>query len=218
MDLALPLPLRGLIIGFTIAAAVGPITLLVIRRTIDHGGVYGFASGLGVATADATYGGIAAFGLTAITSVLVSSHTVLGIVGGAVIAVLGVRTMLARPTGPAADTERPGLAGAFGSIYALTMTNPLTIVLFAGVFAGIGLTAGSSGGDTEPGAVQPRFVDAAAVTLGVWAGSTLWWVLLCSVVAWLRGRVSTTALLWVNRISGAALLVFGIVAVVSALS
>ena len=205
MDLALPLPLRGLIIGFTIAAAVGPITLLVIRRTIDHGGVYGFASGLGVATADATYGGIAAFGLTAITSVLVSSHAVLGIVGGTVIAVLGVRTMLSRPSGPALDTERPGMAGAFASIYALTMTNPLTIVLFAGVFAGIGLAAGSS------------FVDAAALTLGVWAGSTLWWVLLCSVVAWVRGRVSTSALLWVNRISGAALVVFGIVAVVSAL-
>ena len=207
MDLvtALPLPLRGLVIGFTIAAAVGPITLLVIRRTIDHGGLYGFASGLGVATADATYGGIAAFGLTAVTALLVSGHTLLGLVGGVVIAVLGVRTMLSRPTGPVTAAERPGMAGAFASIYALTMTNPLTIVLYAGVFAGIGLVAGSS------------FVDAAILTLAVWVGSTLWWVVLCSIVAWVRGRVSTTALLWVNRISGAALVAFGVLAVWSAL-
>ena len=199
MDLALPL--RGLVIGFTIAAAVGPITLLVIRRTVDHGGVYGFASGLGVATADATYGGIAAFGLTALTGLLVSGQLLLGIVGGAVIVLLGIRTMLARPSGPAIDAERPGLVGGFASIYALTMTNPLTIVLYAGVFAGIGLAAGSS------------YADAAILTLAVWVGSALWWVVLCSVVAWVRGRVSANALLWVNRISGAALVVFGILAI-----
>lgn len=205
MELALPLQVRGLIIGFTIAAAVGPITLLVIRRTIDHGGAYGFASGLGVATADATYGGIAAFGLTAITSVLVASHAVLGVVGGAIIVLIGIRTMLTRPAGPALDAEHPGLAGAFASIYALTMTNPLTIVLYAGVFAGIGLAAGAS------------FGDAAILTLAVWIGSALWWVVLCTPVAWLRDRVSTEILLWINRISGAALVVFGIAAVLGAL-
>lgn len=205
MELALPLPIRGLVIGFTIAAAVGPITLLVVRRTIDHGGIYGFASGLGVATADATYGAIAAFGLTAITSLLVANHGLLGLIGGLVIVFLGIRIARSRPTGPATDGERPGLAGAFASIYALTMTNPLTIVLYAGVFAGIGLAAGAS------------FADAAVLTLAVWAGSTLWWVVLCSVVAWLRGRVSPTALLWVNRVSGAALVVFGALAVISAL-
>jgi len=205
MELPLPLPIRGLIIGFTIAAAVGPITLLVIRRTIGHGGLYGFASGLGVATADATYAGVAAFGLTAVTTVLVSGHWLLGIVGGAIIAVMGVRTIVSHPTNPAIDAERPGMVGAFASIYALTMTNPLTIVLYAGVFAGIGLAAGSS------------LVDAAVVTLAAWLGSTLWWVILCSIVGWLRRRVSTTALLWVNRISGAALVAFGVVAVVSAL-
>jgi len=206
VELALPLPIRGLIVGFTIAAAVGPITLLVIRRTIDHGGVYGFASGLGVATADATYGAIAAFGLTAVTSVLMSGHTLLGIVGGLIIAAIGIRTMLAHPTGPATDVERPGLVGAFASIYALTMTNPLTIVLYIGVFAGIGLASGSS------------FVDAAIVTLAVWLGATLWWVVLCAPVAWLRERVSTRVLLWINRLSGAALVVFGLVAVAGAVT
>ena len=99
-----------------------------------------------------------------------------------------------------------GLAGAFASIYALTMTNPLTIVLYAGVFAGIGLAAGSS------------FVDAAIVTLAAWLGSTAWWVILCSIVGWARRRVSATALLWVNRISGGALVAFGVVAILGVLS
>ena len=84
MERALPLPIRGLFIGFTIAAAVDPISLLVIRRTIEHGGIYGFASGLGVATADASFGAIAAFGLVAVTSVLVSGKLVLGLVGGVI--------------------------------------------------------------------------------------------------------------------------------------
>ena len=206
MELALPLPIRGLIIGFTIAAAVGPISLLVIRRTLAHGGIYGFASGLGVATADASYAGIAAFGLTAVTSALVSGKLVLGIVGGLIIALLGVRTMVSRPGEVARDAGRPGLAGAFGSIYALTMTNPMTILSFAAVFAGLGLVSGSS------------FLDAAVLTLAGWAGSSLWWVVLTSIVAWLRERVSTRILLWVNRISGAALVVFGIVAVAIALA
>jgi threonine/homoserine/homoserine lactone efflux protein len=205
VELALPLPIRGLIIGFTIAAAVGPISLLVIRRTIEHGGVYGFASGLGVATADASYGAIAAFGLTAVTSILVSGKLVLGIVGGVIIALLGVRTMLSRPGEVARDADRPGLPAAFGSIYALTMTNPMTILSFGAVFVGLGLIAGSS------------FVDAAVLTLAVWAGSALWWVLPTSIVAWLRERVSTGVLLWINRVSGAALVAFGIIAVAVAL-
>ena len=204
MDLALPLPLRSLVIGFTIAMAVGPITLLVVRRTIEHGGIYGFVSGLGVAAADATYGAIAAFGLTALTNVLVAAHAVLGLVGGAIIVLIGLRTMATRASGPAQDTQRPGLAAAFASIYALTMTNPLTIVLYAGVFAAIGLGAGGG------------IVDAAVVTLAVLIGSGLWWVVLCSTVAWLRGRVSASALLWVNRVSGAALVVFGAFAIASA--
>jgi threonine/homoserine/homoserine lactone efflux protein len=203
MDFDLPLPIRGLIIGFTIAAAVGPISLLTIRRTIAHGQLYGLVSGLGVATADATYAGIAAFGLTAVTSLLVSGRFLLGVIGGAIIVAIGLRTILSRPGEVAVVAERPGLPAAFASIFVLTMTNPMTILSFAAVFAGLGLASGNS------------FADALVLTLGVLAGSSLWWVVLTSIVGWLRLRVSTTALLWVNRISGAALVVFGIVAIVA---
>src|SRR5689334_23643947 len=101
---------RGVGLGFAIAATVGPISLLTIRRTLAHGRVYGLASGLGVATADASYGGIAAFGLTAITAVLVGARTVLGLIGGIFLVWLGIRTLLApAPDHAAAVRERPGL-------------------------------------------------------------------------------------------------------------
>jgi threonine/homoserine/homoserine lactone efflux protein len=205
VELALPLPVRGLVIGFTIAAAVGPISLLTMRRTLAHGQLHGLVSGLGVATADATYAAIAAFGLTAVTDLLVSGRVLLGVVGGMIIAVLGVRTMRSEPGEIARDTAAPGLPSAFASIYALTMTNPMTILSFGALFAGLGLVGSS-------------FADAAALTLGVWAGSALWWIVLTTIVSWARERLSPSALLWVNRLSGMALVVFGVVAIVAVLT
>jgi threonine/homoserine/homoserine lactone efflux protein len=194
---------RGLLLGFTIAATVGPISLLTIRRTLAHGRIYGLASGLGVALADSTYAAIAAFGLTAITSVLVGARMLLGLVGGAFLVLLAIRTMTSRPTEVAVVAERPGLVAAFGSIFGLTMTNPMTILSFAGLFAALGLTG--TGG-----------ADAALLVTGVFLGSASWWVILTAVVARLRSRVTTSALTWVNRISGATILAFGVVAIVGA--
>ncbi len=196
---------RGLAVGFTIAAAVGPISLLTIRRTIAHGRVYGLVSGLGVASADASYGAVAAFGLTAVTAVLVGARTALALVGGAFLVWLAIRTIRARPAASAAETDdRPGLPAAFLSIYGLTMTNPMTILSFAGIFAGLGL-AGRGG------------LDAALLTLGVFLGSSLWWVVLTAVVGRLRGRMTPRVLVWINRLSGSVLLGFGAVAILAAL-
>ena len=125
------LALRGFVLGFTIAAAVGPISLLCIRRTLAEGRVVGLVSGLGVATADATYGAVAAFGLTAITGLLVDWHRALGIVGGLFLLYLAWTTARAVP-GEAATTttRRGGLLGAFLSTLGLTLTNPMTILSF----------------------------------------------------------------------------------------
>ena len=194
---------RGLVLGFTIAAAVGPISLLTIRRTLAHGRIYGLASGLGVALADATYGGIAAFGLTAVTSILVGGRLVLGVIGGLFLLVLAWRTMTSRPGDVALAEDRPGLVGAFLSIFGLTMTNPMTIISFAAIFAGLGIVG--RGG-----------ADAALLTLGVFCGSASWWVLLTAVVAALRARVTVRWLTWVNRVSGVVLLAFAAISLASA--
>jgi threonine/homoserine/homoserine lactone efflux protein len=193
--------LRGFGIGFAIAIGVGPITLLTIRRTLEHGRIYGLASGVGVAFADATYGGIAAFGLAALTTVLVGARVALGLIGGAFLLYLGWKTMTSRPRETAAEaSERPGLLGAAASIYGLTMTNPMTILSFAAAFAGLGIVAGSG-------------LEAALLTLGVWCGSAAWWVILTAVVAALRSRVTLRALTWVNRATGVLIFAFGVVAI-----
>ena len=194
---------RGFILGFTIAAAVGPISLLVIRRTLAEGRMVGLASGLGVATADGTYGAIAAFGLGAITQVLVEARPVLGLAGGAFLLWLAWSTARAEPHDPATSlARRGGLAGAYLSILGLTLTNPMTILSFGALFAGLGAT-----GDDVAGA--------ALITIGVLLGSTAWWVLLTSIVSVMRQRVTTAWIRRINVVSGVAIGVFAVISIAS---
>jgi threonine/homoserine/homoserine lactone efflux protein len=196
---------RGFVLGFTIAAAVGPISLLVIRRTLAEGRVVGLASGLGVATADATYGGIAAFGLTAITDLLVGGGRWLGLAGGVFLLWLAWRTARAEPGTAAAVTERRGgLPGAYLSILGLTMTNPMTILSFGALFAGLGVT-----GDDALGS--------ALITLGVFLGSASWWVVLTTTIGRLRSRVTPRWLRVINVVSGVVIGAFAILAISIAL-
>jgi len=195
---------RGFVLGFTIAAAVGPISLLVIRRTLAEGRGVGLASGFGVATADATYGAIAAFGLGAITRALVDARHVLGLVGGLFLLWLAWRTARSEPHDPAAvQARRGGLAGAYLSILGLTLTNPMTILSFGALFAGLGVTS------TEPGG-------AAQVTLGVLLGSGAWWVVLTSVVSAVRAKVTRTWIRRINIASGVAIGAFALVSIATA--
>jgi threonine/homoserine/homoserine lactone efflux protein len=196
---------RGFVLGFTIAAAVGPISLLVIRRTLAEGRVVGLASGLGVATADGTYGAIAAFGLTAVTDLLIDWRRPLGLIGGTFLLWLAWRTAKTEP-GEAANVAnggRRGLPGAYLSILGLTLTNPMTILSFGALFIGLGVTGGNLAGAT-------------LLTLGVFAGSSAWWVLLTTILGALRSRVTRS---WMRRINiGSGLLIgaFALVALGSA--
>ncbi len=199
--------LRGFVLGFTIAAAVGPISLLCIRRTLAEGRVVGFVSGLGVATADATYGAVAAFGLTAVTDLLVDGRRVLGVGGGLFLLWLAWRTFRALP-GDAAATDasatRRGLPGAYLSTLGLTLTNPMTILSFAALFVGLRVTGGDAAG-------------AALLTAGVFAGSTGWWIALVGVVGALRSRVTPGGLRRVNIASGLLIGAFAVAALASSL-
>jgi len=198
---------RGFVLGFTIAAAVGPIAVLCIRRTLAEGRMVGLVSGMGVATADATYGAIAAFGLTAITDLLVDWRRALGLVGGAFLLWLAWRTFRAVPGEAAtvADGTRRGLLGAYLSTLGLTLTNPMTILSFAALFVGLGVTGGDTAG-------------AAVLTAGVFLGSASWWVILTTAVGALRSRITPTWLRRVNMVSGLIIGAFGIVAIWSAIA
>jgi threonine/homoserine/homoserine lactone efflux protein len=197
--------IRGFVLGFTIAAAVGPISLLCIRRTLAEGRVVGLVSGIGVATADATYGAVAAFGLTAVTDLLVDWRRALGLIGGLFLLWLAWRTIRSVPGEAAAPVngERRGLPGAYLSTLGLTLTNPMTILSFAALFVGLGVTGGDA-------------VGAALLTLGVFAGSAAWWVVLVTVVGAVRSRLTPAGMRRINIASGALIGAFAVLALATA--
>ncbi len=196
--------LKGLVLGFSIAAPVGPIGVLCIRRTLAEGRAVGFASGLGAATADAIYGSIAAFGLTLISAFLISQRLGLGLIGGAFLCYLGIKTLTAKPAEPTASFAGKGLLGAYGSTFFLTLSNPITILSFVAIFAGFGFVNASR-----------DLVSAGLLVLGVFGGSASWWFLLSGGVSLFRSRFDLHALRWVNRISGSVITGFGLLALMS---
>jgi threonine/homoserine/homoserine lactone efflux protein len=204
----LPVIIRGIIMGFSIAAPVGPIGVLCFRRTISNGRLSGLVSGLGAATADGLYGCVAAFGLTFISSFLVSQQFWLRLIGGAFLVYLGVKTLISKPAGEAATaSSNSTIAGDYLSTFFLTVTNPMTILSFAAIFAGMGL-ANTGGG----------YASAGLLVLGVVIGSALWWLCLSGGVGFFRQKFNETGLIWVNRISGLVITGFGVLALASLLN
>ena len=200
--------LKGILAGLAVAAPVGPIGLLCIRRTLLQGRAAGLATGLGVATADGLYGLIAAAGL-AVTGVLVSHAGIMAVAGGLLLALLGAQSLRKFLRGPAAGAvPEPVAAGsapvamgvpaAYGSAVALTLANPATILTFTGMIAALGAAAAGA-----PAA--PYWLVA-----GVFLGSALWWLFLVNVTQLARGRLTARALSWLDLASGTLLLVWGI--------
>jgi threonine/homoserine/homoserine lactone efflux protein len=192
---------RGLVIGFSIAAPVGPIGVLCIRRTMAEGRGMGLASGLGAAAADGFYGAVAAFGLTTVSDLLIRQEIWLRLFGGLFLGYLGLKTFLSPPADRAATVDSGGLAAAFCSTLILTLTNPMTILSFVAVFAGLGL-----GGEAGSSAA------AALMVSGVFIGSAIWWLLLTTGVGWFRDRMDSRHLRWVNRLAGSVIVGFGLLA------
>ena len=196
----LSLFVRSLLIGFSIAAPVGPIGVLCIRRTLADGRLAGLLTGLGAATADALYGCIAGFGLTVVSDMLVDQQAMIRLIGCCFLCYLGLKTLVAVPAERAAPAAALRLLQAYTTLV-LTLTNPMTILSFAAIFAGLGAGGAGSG-----------YGSALMVVLGVFLGSALWWLLLSSGAAALRTAVTPNALRWVNRVSGMIILGFGLLA------
>lgn len=188
--------LRGIILGFTIAAPVGPIGLLCIRRTLAHGWRAGLFSGLGAATADTLYGCLAALGLTA----LAQFQQPAAIVGGFLLLWMGWQTARSVPTAAATVTQ----SNMYLSTLALTITNPMTILVFLGMFSGMS------------GVGQLSQSAAIALVAGVGVGSALWWLSLSQITAWLGRDITPNGMVWINRISGLCIAGFGVSSLVNA--
>jgi len=195
--------LRGIIIGFSIAAPVGPIAVLCIRHTLTEGRTYGLISGLGAATADAIYGCIAGFGLTFISSILINQQMWLRLIGGVFLCYLGTRSFLSQPAEQATPDKGKSLVGTYASTFFLTLTNPMTILSFAAIFAGVGVVSAGA-----------NYVSAAVLVLGVFLGSVLWWFILSGSISLFRAKFKSNWLRLVNRTSGIIILGFGVIVLV----
>jgi len=181
--------------------------LLCIRRTLAEGRLVGLVSGLGAATADGFYGGVAGFGLTSVSSLLVGQQVWLRLIGGAFLIYLGLRIFTASLATEAVSATYRSLGSAYGSTLALTLTNPLTIFSFAAIFAGLGVAG-------------PRhsYAQAGELILGVFLGSATWWCILSGLVGLFRSRLDPRRMRWINRIAGVAIAGFGALALVGLLT
>jgi threonine/homoserine/homoserine lactone efflux protein len=194
--------IKGLLVGFLIAAPVGPVNVMCVRRTIMHGRLVGLVSGMGAATADTIFGAIAAFGLSFVYDMMMTERFWLGLGGGVLLLVMGIRTLLAEPPRATDTVDPPNLLGDYTSTLFLTLTNPVTILSFLAAFTAVGVAADLG---------EPIGLDDWILLLGVFTGATSWWLLLTEVVASFHGRIPLTLLRWTNRIAGVTILAFAVV-------
>ena len=202
--------LKGLIIGLTIAAPVGPVGIMCVHRTLKYGRFIGVISGLGAASADLFYAAVAAFGLVAITNLLTDSSSYIKFFGGLLFIGIGIHMLRQRPTFVSSadsiqvEKDRPSILTAFFSTFVLTAMNPGTIIAFTVIFATFGVDRDAGG------------LGAASLVLGVFLGSAVWWcglsIFASSMCDYLKQHSKM-----VTRIAGSIIILFGSASLISLL-
>ncbi|MBL4612631.1 MAG: LysE family transporter [Emcibacter sp.] len=191
--------LWGILFGIVMAAPLGPVNLICIRRTLAYSKRNGFTVGMGAAVADTVFGGVAAFGLSSVMGFVDQVNGWFEIVGGVILIIVSINLWTKHPhLADAADTVRDRLKGAVGA-FILTIMNPMTIVGFIALFVALGL---QDMGQTP--------LNAAAITGGIFLGSSLWWFTLSFGAGYMRGRLSDDHLLKINRISALIVALCGV--------
>ncbi len=195
---------QGLIIGFVVAVPFGPIGLLCLKRALSGGPVFGLFSGLGVATADAIAAGVAAFGLTLISSFFVSEQFWFRLFGGLFLCYLGIRTFLEKPANQVESLKEQNLLAAYATMVFVNLSHPGTILSFLAIYVGWGVEN-----------LSGNYLAAGILTVSVFCGSVLWWLVLCGLLFVYQTRFTYGALRWVHIISGVIILGFGFVVLLS---
>ncbi|MDD5326194.1 MAG: LysE family transporter [Phycisphaerae bacterium] len=191
--------LKGLVVGLLVATPVGPVGLLCIQRTLGEGRIHGLVSGLGAATADAMFGLIAALGLTFVSNFLVQEQFWLKLFGGLFLCYLGTRTFLSK-SADASSVSVPSHIGNYGSTFLLALTSPVTILVFAAVFAGLGAVRSDT-----------YYFSVGLSVAGVFIGSALWWIMLWGAATLFHWKISPDKLTRLNKITGTIITSFGLV-------
>ena len=196
--------MSGVVMGLIAAVPIGPVNLICIRRSFAFGPLNGFVSGLGAALGDGIFAAIMGFGLTWIAQMIEGYATIIELIGGAMMVWMGYRTFISPPVPRCLDTktdsEGTNLVRAMVSTFALTITNPVTLLSFGVMFAGLGGLAGGAG----------SFHDAGFVVAGVVAGSAGWWLALTTIIGIFHTRIDEKAMRIINRACGALVMACGL--------
>ncbi len=200
------LALKSAAAGLALAAPVGPMSLLCMRRTLTQSPAHGLATGLGIAAGDATYAAVAALGLAGVAALLMAWERPLHLAAGVFLLWLGLRAFVRKPAADAAPQPDRNVGASFASAWLLTLTNPPTIAVSAAVLLALAPPTGLGA------------PEAAAMVTGVFAGSTAWWLVLVAVIATARHAIGPRTRRWIDRLSGGALAIFGLLELNKALA
>ena len=197
--------IQGIVLGFSASVPLGPMGLICIQKTLNRGRLAGIVSGAGAASADMFYAIIAAFGISFITDFIEREQFTLRIIGSIILLLLGFKIFI---TNPAIQIRKQkgkknNLIGDFVSIFFLTLSNPITVFFFGAVFASTGILKSEN-----------TFWELCELVAGVFLGAMLWWFILTTVVNVFRSKFRLKRLWWINKITGAVIVIFGIAALV----
>lgn len=200
--------IQGIILGFSASVPLGPMGLICIQKTLNRGRLAGLISGAGAAAADTFYATIAAFGISFITDFIHKEQFTLRIIGSIILVLLGYKIFITNPAIQIRKQSRKknNLLGDFVSIFFLTLSNPITVFFFGAVFASTGVLKGDN-----------SFLELVEVVVGVFTGGMLWWLILTTVVNVFRSKFRLKRLWWINKITGAIIVIFGIAAIIGTL-
>lgn len=200
--------IQGIILGFSASVPLGPMGLICIQKTLNRGRLAGLVSGAGAAAADTFYAVIAAFGISFITDFIQKEQFTLRIIGSIILVLLGFKIFVTNPAIQIRKQNRKknNLIGDFISIFFLTLSNPITVFFFGAVFASTGILKGEN-----------SFLELIEVVVGVFTGAMLWWLILTTVVNVFRSKFRLKRLWWINKITGAVIVIFGLVAIIGTL-
>jgi threonine/homoserine/homoserine lactone efflux protein len=194
--------LKSIILGFSVSAPVGPIGLLCIQRVLTRGRMAGILTGFGAVTANMIYASIAALGFSVVSAFLIEQQFLLRLIGSAFLLYLGIKTFFKQPAGSAANLKGESLLAMYLSTFFLMITNPVTILNFTAMFAGLGFDLG-----------KDSIMTAFTLIGGVFLGAAIWWILLSFIVSFFKSKI-TPHLGLVNKLAGLLIIGLGILAFV----
>jgi threonine/homoserine/homoserine lactone efflux protein len=203
---AIEVLLKGILLGFMVSIPLGPVSIILINRTIKRGFLSGFFSGLGLGTADTFLAVLAALGFTVIISFIKEERFLITILAGIVVIGVGLKVLLSNPVKDFRDRYRvnKSLWRDFYSVFVLSISNPYTILIFVAFFSGIHVTAN----------IKPELVPFFLIP-GVFFGAMTWWFSLTYFLSRFKKNIRLRAIVRINKLGGFVIILIGFLLLLS---